>query len=74
MIKKIKERIAYRKKVKMLKIFAVNTITNFVVNNGAYINGIQKILLEVNDAENSKDIQNILVKALESIVEKNKEK
>lgn len=73
MIKRIKERIAYRKKVKMLKIFAVNTITNFVVNNGAYINGIQKILLEVNDAENSKDIQNILVKTLESIVEKNKE-
>lgn len=59
MINKIKNYIEYKKKIKLLKMYAVNQITNIVVNNAEYINGFQKLLLAAsgaNDADKLKEL------------------
>lgn len=57
LITKIKNHIEYKKKLKLLKIIAVNEMTNFVVNRLDYINGLQKLLLTMSETENKEDLQ-----------------
>lgn len=59
-IKKIKNHIEYRKKVKLLKIIAVNQLTNFVVNKTDYIAGFEKLLLTMAKSDDATELQKLL--------------
>ena len=60
MIKKIINYIEYRKKVKILKIIAVNQLTSFVVNKTDYIAGFQKLLLTMAKSDDATELQKLL--------------
>ena len=60
MIKKIINRIEYRKKVKLLKMIAVNQLTNIIVNNADYVNGFQKLLLTMSKSNDATELQKLL--------------
>ena len=61
-VKKIKNHIEYKKKVKLLKVIAVNQLTSFVINKTDYIVGFEKLLLTlaktVTDAESQQALNN----------------
>lgn len=60
MIKKIINYIEYRKKIKILKIIAVNQLTSFVVNKTDYIAGFQKLLLTMAKSDDATELQKLL--------------
>ena len=60
MIKKIINRIEYKKKVKLLKMIAVNQLTNIIVNNADYVNGFQKLLLTMSKSNDATELQKSL--------------
>ena len=60
MIKKIIAHIEYRKKVKLLKMIAVNQLTNIIVNNADYVNGFQKLLLTMAKSDDAVELQKML--------------
>ena len=60
MIKKIINHIEYRKKVKLLKMIAVNQLTNIVVNKVDYIAGFEKLLLTMAQSDNATELQKLL--------------
>ena len=60
MIKKIINHIEYRKKVKLLKMIAVNQLTNIIVNNADYVNGFQKLLLTMAKSDDAVELQKML--------------
>ena len=60
MIKKIINYIEYKKKVKLLKMFAVNQLTNFVVNKTDYIAGFEKLLLTMAKSDDAVELQKML--------------
>ena len=60
MIKKIINRIEYKKKVKLLKMIAVNQLTNIIVNNADYVNGFQKLLLTMSKSDDAVELQKLL--------------
>lgn len=60
MIKKIINHIEYRKKVKLLKMIAVNQLTNFVVNKTDYIAGFEKLLLTMAKSDDATELQKLL--------------
>lgn len=60
MIKKIINYIEYRKKIKILKIIAVNQLTSFVVNKTDYIAGFQKLLLTMAKSNDATELQKLL--------------
>ena len=60
MIKKIINHIEYRKKVKLLKMIAVNQLTNFVVNKTDYIAGFEKLLLTMAKSDDAVELQKML--------------
>ena len=60
MIKKIINHIEYRKKVKLLKMIAVNQLTNIVVNKADYIAGFEKLLLTMAQSDNATELQKLL--------------
>ena len=60
MIKKFIEWIEYRKKVKILKMIAVNQLTNFVVNKTDYIAGFEKLLLTMAKSDDAVELQKLL--------------
>ena len=60
MIKKIINRIEYKKKVKLLKMIAVNQLTNIIVNNADYVNGFQKLLLTRSKSDDAVELQKLL--------------
>lgn len=60
MIKKITNYIEYRKKVKILKMIAVNQLTSFVVNKTDYIAGFQKLLLTMAKSDDAAELQKLL--------------
>lgn len=60
MIKKIINYIEYRKKVKILKMIAVNQLTSFVVNKTDYIAGFEKLLLTMAKSDDSTELQKLL--------------
>lgn len=60
MIKKIINHIEYKKKVKLLKMIAVNQLTNIIVNNADYVNGFQKLLLTMSKSDDAVELQKLL--------------
>lgn len=60
MIKKFIEWIEYRKKVRILKMIAVNQLTNFVVNKTDYIAGFEKLLLTMAKSDDAAELQKLL--------------
>ena len=67
MITKIKNNIEYKKKLKLLKMIAVNQLTNFVVNKNDYINGFQKLLLTASETDNAEELQKMLKDYMELV-------
>ena len=60
MFKKIKNNIEYRKKVKLLKMIAVNQLTNIVVNKTDYVVGFHKLLLTMAKSDDATELQKLL--------------
>ena len=67
MITKIKNHIEYKKKLKLLKMIAVNQLTNLVINKNDYINGFQKLLLTASEADNAEELQKMLKDYMELV-------
>lgn len=60
MFKKIYHHIIYRKKLKTLKIYAVNQAINFIANKADYVEGFQKLLLTASTTDNAEELQKML--------------
>lgn len=60
MIKKIINYIEYKKKVKLLKMIAVNQLTNIIVNRADYVIGFQKLLLTLAKSDDAVELQKLL--------------
>lgn len=56
MIKKFINYIKYKKKLRLLKMIAVNKLTDFVINNDSYITGFNKLLLAIADTNNAEEL------------------
>lgn len=67
MIKKIVNYIEYRKKVKILKMIAVNQLTSFVVNKTDYIAGFQKLLLTMAKSDDAAELQKLINEYMELV-------
>lgn len=59
MINKIKNYIEHKRKIKLLKIYAVNQIANIVVNYSDYLGGFQKLLLAANNTDDINELKNL---------------
>ena len=59
-IKKIKNHIEYKKKVKLLKVIAVNQLTSFAINKTDYIAGFEKLLLTMAKTDDAVELQKLL--------------
>lgn len=82
MFKKIYHHIIYKKKLKTLKIYAVNQAINFIANNSGYIDGFKKLLLTASASDNAEELQKLLddfvdlarkTKIANEVIDKNKE-
>lgn len=73
MLKKIKNYIEYKKKIKLLKIIFVNQLTNLVINKNDYIVGFQKLLLTMASSEDASKLQEMLNNYVDTL-KKNNEK
>lgn len=60
MIKRIKNYIDYRRKLKFLKMYTIFTLSNFVINKADYINGFQKLMLTASKTDNAEELQKLL--------------
>lgn len=60
MFKKIVNYIEYKKKVKILKMIAVNQLTSFFVNKTDYIAGFEKLLLTMAKSDDAAELQKLL--------------
>ena len=60
MIKKIKDYIQYKKKIRLLKVIAVNHLTNIVINKSHYIDGFEKLLLTMSSSDDASELQELL--------------
>lgn len=60
MLKKIKNHIEYRKKVKLLKTIAINQLVNLAVNKKDYVTGFEKLLLTMSKTDNADELQKLL--------------
>ena len=60
MFKKIYHHIIYKKKLKTLKIYAVNQAINFIANKADYVEGFQKLLLTASESDNAEELQKML--------------
>lgn len=60
MIKKIKNHIMYKKKLKLLKMIFVNKLSDFVINNNNYVVGFEKLLLTMANSDNASELQKML--------------
>lgn len=67
MITKIKNHIEYKKKLKLLKIIAVNQLTNLVINKNDYVNGFQKLLLTASETDNAEELQKMFKDYMELV-------
>ena len=57
MIKRIKNHIVYKKKLKLLKVFFVNQFANIVVSKNDYIVGFEKLLITMSNSDNAAELQ-----------------
>lgn len=67
MIKKIRNHIEYKKKIKLLKMLAVNQLTSLVINSSDYMIGFQKLLLTAAKSDDATELQKMLSKFLDSL-------
>lgn len=75
MIKKIMNYIEYKKRLRLLKMIAVNKLTDLVVNNDSYIVGFNKLLLAMADSNNAEELQKMLndyITTLDATIKANK--
>lgn len=59
MIKRIINYFEYKNKVRLLKMIAVNQLTNIVVNKTDYIVGFQKLLLTMAKSDYAVELQKL---------------
>lgn len=74
MIKKIRNYIEYKKKIKLLKMLAVNQLTGLVINSSDYLIGFQKLLLTAAKSDDAVELQEMLSKLSDSINPKQQHK
>ena len=60
MFKKIKMHLEYKKKVKILKMVAVNQLTNIVISKHDYLIGFEKLLITMANTDNAEELQKTL--------------
>ena len=60
MFKKIKMHLEYKKKVKILKMFAVNQLTNIIISKHDYLVGFEKLLITMANTDNADELQKTL--------------
>ena len=60
MFKKIYHHFIYRKKLKTLKIYAVNQAINFIANKADYVEGFKKLVLTASASDNAEELQKML--------------
>lgn len=60
MFKKIKMHLEYKKKVKILKMVAVNQLTNIIISKHDYLVGFQKLLITMSNNDNAEELQKTL--------------
>lgn len=75
MIKKFINYIKYKKKLRLLKMIAVNKLTDFVINNDSYITRFNKLLLAMADTNNTEELLktlNAYVTAFDATLKANK--
>lgn len=60
MLKKIKMHLEYKKKVKILKMVAVNQLTNIIISKHDYIVGFEKLLITMANTDNADELQKTL--------------
>ena len=75
MIKKIKNHIMYKKKLKLLKVFFVNELANLVVSKNDYVMGFEKLLITMSNSDDADELQKALdnyITTLKATVNANK--
>lgn len=75
MIKKIINHFEYRKKIKLLKMIAVNKLTDFVINKDTYIIGFNKLLITIANNDNAEELQKLVndyITTLDATIKANK--
>lgn len=60
MFKKIKMHLEYKKKVKILKMVAVNQLTNIIISKHDYLVGFEKFLITMANNDNAEELQKAL--------------
>ena len=60
MFKKIKMHLEYKKKVKILKMVAVNQLTNIVISKHDYLIVFEKLLITMANTDNAEELQKTL--------------
>ena len=60
MFKKIKMHLEYKKKVKILKMVAVNQLTNIIISKHDYLVGFEKLLITMANTDNAEELQKTL--------------
>lgn len=60
MFKKIKMHLEYKKKVKILKMVAVNQLTNIIISKHDYLVGFEKLLITMANTDNADELQKTL--------------
>ena len=49
-----------KKKIRLLKVIAVNHLTNIVINKSHYIDGFEKLLLTMSSSDDASELQKLL--------------
>lgn len=52
--------LEYKKKVKILKMVAVNQLTNIIISKHDYLVGFQKLLITMSNNDNAEELQKTL--------------
>lgn len=60
MFKKIKMHLEYKKKVKILKMVAVNQLINIIISKHDYLVGFEKLLITMANTDNADELQKTL--------------
>ena len=59
-IRRIINHFTYRKKLKLLKVYAVNQLSSIIINNMDYVEGFKRLLLTASKSDNAEELQNML--------------
>lgn len=59
-INDIKNYIIYKKKVRLLKMYAVNQLTKIIVDNDAYVNTFNKLVNYISENPSNLDLEKLV--------------